>query len=156
MAEASTLKLSFWNLFVPETAILAPAANQGDAALAYLQLNSEVASGMHKEIFRWRMQEDPLGGVADTDDRERLKTALFENLGVHVSPDKRAIGVLRAFVEAAEAVLDKESAVEWSSSQSHSFDEEERHVNALLALVCHLKWLIEVFDEQPNVSVTAR
>lgn len=152
MSEASNLKLSFWRPFVPDTALMGLSSEE-----ASVQLHAAaVSSGMHKEVYGWRMQDDALGGIANAEERERLRASLFDALAVNVHPSDRSLNKLRTFIDEAEKIL-REGAASWSDSQSQSIEEDETtRINALLALVCHLRWLVEVFDEKPDVSVTVR
>ncbi len=113
-------------------------------------------SGLHTEVFTWRTSEDPLGGVVSQDARDKLAQALFGALDIHIHPQERSIALLRSFVDAAKTVLET-GPVEWSESQSSSIDNgEAQRLNPLLALVNQLSWLIDVFEGQPNISVSVR
>lgn len=152
MSEASNIKLSFWRPFVPDTALMDLSLEKDSVRLHA----AAVASGMHKEIYGWRMQDDALGGIAKVEERERLRASLFDELAVNVPPSERSLEKLRIFINEAEKIL-TDGAASWSDSQSQSVEEDETmRINALLALVCHLRWLVDVFDEKPDVSVTVR
>lgn len=154
MAEAAKLKVAIWKSFVPETAlILASSASESDIGPSVRELSSDSA-GLHREVYAWRMSEDPLGGVVEADDRDELTSLLRDALGMQVQPNERSISNLRAFLARAGKVLD--GGVEWSGSQSAASEDEEHRLNALLALSNHLEWLAAVFDEQPSISVTVR
>ena len=102
------------------------------------------------------MLEDAFGGVINKLDRERLTRLLLETMAPDVHPRSRPIASLRAFVDDATRVL-ASGGVDWSGSQNPlSENDEELRLNALLALVNHLSWLIAVFEDQPNVSVSIR
>ena len=107
MSESSNLKVSVWNAFEPGTAlIMATTEVRGtdEAQPTVCELTTE-SSGLQKEVFGWRMLEDPFGGIVDGEERERLKTALFGAMGIGVDPKKRSIAALRSFVEDANRVL---------------------------------------------------
>lgn len=117
----------------------------------------EDAPDLLKEVFSWRMLEDAFGGIIDPAERARLTTLLSDTMAPARRPGDRSVESLRAFVDAATEVLGR-SGVDWSASQNHLSEEDEEalRLNALLALVNHLSWLIAVFEDQPNVSVSIR
>lgn len=155
---SAKFKLSLWRPFEPGTALIVAASDTAteEAPSTFRELSPEIA-GIQREVFGWRMLEDAFGGVVDEAERNKLKAALFDALDMGVDPKKRSISALRSFVEEATRVLGA-GTVEWTGSQSAVPDEEEeeRRLNPLLALVNYLTWLIDVFDEQPNISVTIR
>lgn len=152
MQESSNLKVSVWAEFVPHREIIVSVP--GEQGLAIRRLSPEDKSGLQKEIFGWRMLEDPFGGVANNEDRQRLKAALLEALEMGIEPNSRSVGVLQNFIKEAKKVIDK-GGVEWTGSISSSGD-SERRVNPLLALVNQLTWLANIFNDHPNVSITVR
>ena len=102
------------------------------------------------------MVEDAFGGVTEEIDRETLKKTLLETMAIDVHPAERSIDALRNFVDEANRIIEK-GQVEWNGSQDPLSDEaEEARVNSLLALVNHLSWLVDVFSDQPGVSVSVR
>lgn len=111
--------------------------------------------GLHQEVFSWRMMEDAFGGITVDEDRLRLSSLLLDGLSVSKDPNSRGIIKLREFLADAQAVV-ADGKVEWSGSQSSINDDEERRLNPLLALINHLDWLANVFDEHPGISVTVR
>ena len=157
MSESSKLKVSVWNAFVPENALIMAAVDESAEAGAPSSMKELAAenSGLHKEVYGWRMVEDPFGGVLDSDRREELKALLLDALSIDIQPSQRSIFSLRAFVDRAQAVMASDR-VEWSDSQSAAIDDEEHRLNSLLAFTNHLSWLIDVFEEQPGVSITVR
>lgn len=148
MGESSKIKVAIWREFSPTATLV-----RHSEATTHEVLGQ--GAGLHEEIYVWRMGEDPFGGIVDPDVRDSLKTKLTDNLSVSVPPASRTIDTLRAFVDEASRIL-AEGGVEWSGSQSSTDEDDQRQVNALLALVNHLSWLVEVFDEQPSVSVTVQ
>ena len=131
-----------------------PAA-AGDASVPAREYLGK-GSGLQKEVFSWRMVEDAFGGVTDVDARADLEAKLLQAFSIDAPPEQRGVLALRTFIDRASTVLEAGS-VEWSGSQSAS-DElgGEVRLNPLLALVAHLSWVADVFDEQPSVSVTVR
>ena len=115
------------------------------------------SSDLLKEVFSWRMLEDAFGGIIDPTARARLTTLLSDTLAPDRHPRDRSVASLRTFIDAANRVLET-GGVDWSGSQNQLSDDDEEalRLNALLALVNHLSWLIAVFDDQPNVSVSIR
>jgi hypothetical protein len=158
LREASKLKVSVWCPFVPGTSLIIAAPDtfpdKTQPPLAQ-ELNGD-SSGLQKEVFGWRMFEDPFGGIVSEVDREKLRAMLLEGLNINIAPKKRSVTVLRTFLDEANRILREESA-EWTGSQSPpNDDDEERRVNPLLALVTHMSWLAEVYEEHPNASITVR
>lgn len=157
--EPSTFKLSVWTPFVPQTVLRtspAVAASDSDPPTVSAWTEwTEDSSDLLKEAFSWRMLEDALGGITTPADRARLAQLLLD-MAPDRHPRDRSVRSLRAFVDAANRIL-ASGHVYWSGSQNPlSEDDEELGLNALLALVNHLSWLIAVFEDQPNVSVSIR
>lgn len=148
MTESSKIKVAIWREFAPPATLIRHSEASVHEVLG-------PSAGLHEEIYVWRMGEDPFGGILDPGLRDSLKTQLTDTLSVSASPASRTIESLRAFVTEAEKAL-KSGRVEWSGSQSSSDDEDQRQINALLSLVIHLRWLVEVYEKQPNVSVTVQ
>lgn len=157
MGESSKLKVSVWNAFVPDTALImaATSPSASEASPSSMKQLAPENSGLHKEVYGWRMVEDPFGGVVDVEKRNELKQLLLDALSIDLQPSERSIATLRAFVQKSQVVLDS-GKVEWSGSQSAVHEDEERRINSLLAFTNHLSWLIDVFEEQPGVSITVR
>ena len=157
MGDSSKLKVSVWSAFVPDRTLAMFVTDKGrrqDARTGMRDVHYE-ASGLHKEVYAWRLIEDPFGGVVDAGRREALRSRLQDAFDMGVPREGRSIASLLAFVNEARIMLDAGDA-EWSGSESAGQDDEERRLNPLLAFANHLSWLAAVFDEQPNVSVTVR
>jgi hypothetical protein len=102
------------------------------------------------------MREDPFGGIVDSSERHRLQKALLEPFDIELHPSKRSIQHLADALDRAYKLITA-GGVEWSGSQSsHASDDSEGRLNALLALLNHLSWLVDVFREHPGVSVSIR
>lgn len=157
MGEASKLKVSVWSPFVPGTALILAARGSPPQDVQQVPPKELTdSSGLQKEVFGWRMSEDPFGGIVEPAEREKMRAMLLEALSITIDPTKRSVTVLKSFLDEATSLLNN-GAVEWTGSQSASIDdEEERRVNPLLALVNHLSWLAEVYEEHPNISFTIR
>ena len=159
--EPSTFKLSVWTPFVPHTALrtslpVATPASDPPAVGEWKEWTDD-SSDLLAEVFSWRMLEDAFGGIIDPTDRAHLTALLSDTLAPDRHPRDRSVAALREFIAAANRVLDSGS-VAWSSSQNQLSDDDEEalRLNALLAFVNHLSWLLAVFDDQPNVSVSIR
>ncbi len=114
------------------------------------------SSGLHKEVFGWRMPEDLFAGIADEGDRDKLKAALFDKMAIEIDPNERPIDSLQSFIDVANKILDA-NRVEWIGSRNpFGDDDEEKRLNPLLALVNHLSWLIGMFKDMPNTSISVR
>ena len=156
MPESSSLKISIWSAYSPSAPlVMTTSGDSGTEATTSIRELRSLGSGLHQEIFSWRINEDPFGGVANNDDRLRLRGALLEALGVEADPAARGVAKLREFLDDANAVVSS-GRVEWSGSQSSASDEDEHRINPLLALINQIDWLVSVFDEQPEISVTVR
>lgn len=152
MSESFSFKISVWSAFVPESD-LAMDTGSDEAAVRVVAKQS---SGLHKEVFGWRMPEDLFAGIADESDRDRLKAALFDKMAIEIDPNERTIDSLRSFVDVANKILD-DNRVEWIGSRNPFGDDDEgNRLNPLLALVNHLSWLIGMFKDMPNTSISVR
>ena len=136
---------------------MSPAATALDSAPPTVRELTDDYSDLQKEVFSWRMLEDAFGGIIDPLERDRLTQVLSQTMAPDVHPRDRSIASLRAFVDDANRILAARGGVDWSDSQNPLSDDDERlRLNALLALVNHLSWLIAIFKDQPNVSVSIR
>ena len=143
------LTLSIWRAFAPPRTLVL-----FDRASEHRMLDPE--SNLQQEVYSWQLREDPLAGIED----ERVRLDLHERLhrlNVSKPPRERRLAVLEEFVTAAERALGSRQ-VEWSPSQSQASDHDEspQEINALMAFVLHLKWLLACFANCPSVSVSIR
>lgn len=156
VAESSKFKVSIWREFAPQTAILLQGADNADGTLASPMEYIGKGSGLQSEVYTWRMFEDAFGGIVDPAERDNLEGLLLGALKIDAPPTQRDIRALWAFIEKAAAVISA-GKTEWTDSESAADDAGESfRLNPLIALVSHLRWLANIFDEQPNVSVTVR
>ena len=157
MSDSSKFQLSLWAPFVPKTALIMNNASQHTSTEeATVSHFSNESPNLHKEVYRWRMQEDAFGGITDDTDRETLKKLLFSSMELNADPTTRTIEALKKFVDEAHHSIDKGKA-EWTGSQDPLSEElDEVRLNALLALANHLSWIIGIFEHQPGISVSVR
>ena len=130
MGETSKLKISIWKSYIPDaTLILAPPATstENESERSVRELSSD-GVGLHKEVYSWRMADDPFGGVVSSERREALSVLLRDQLTIEIQPTERTIAKLRAFIEQAKADMD--AGVEWSGSQSYCDDRSYFDVTA--------------------------
>ena len=121
-----------------------------------VRMVAKQSSGLHKEVFGWRMPEDLFAGIVDEGDRDKLKAALFDKMAIEIDPNERPIDSLQSFIDVANKILDA-NRVEWIGSRNpFGDDDEEKRLNPLLALVNHLSWLIGMFKDMPNTSISVR
>ena len=152
MNESSNFTISVWSAFAPETDLAMDTGSDESA----VRVVSKQSSGLHKEVFGWRMPEDLFAGIADENDRDKLKAALFDKMAIEIDPNERSIDSLKSFVDVANNILDA-NRVEWIGSRNpFGDDDEESRLNPLLALVNHLSWLIDMFKDMPNISISVR
>ena len=144
------LTLSIWRAFAPPRTLVL-----FDEAREHRMLDPE--SNLQQEVYSWKLREDPLAGIEDEQTRLDLHDRLHRRLSVSKSPAERHLAVLEDFVTAAERALAAQQ-VEWSPSRSqvHDQDELSGEINALMAFVLHVKWLLACFANCPNVSVSIR
>jgi len=153
MVSESTAKLriSVWRDFAPSKALV---FRGRDAQHQVLESDSD----LQQEIYRWQLKEDPFSGVSDEDLRARLRIKLVEVFEPSRPPGERRWSALKEFLDEATAALGGGHA-EWTASQDAPLDDDDEvpyELNPLLALVLHLKWLSDMFSEQPGVSVSIR
>ncbi len=152
MSESSSFKISVWSAFAPQTDLAVDTGSDDPA----VRMVAKQSSGLHKEVFGWRMPEDLFAGIADESDRDKLNAALFDKMAIEIDPNERSIDSLKSFIDVANEILDA-NRVEWIGSQIRfGDDDEERRLNPLLALVNHLQWLIGMFKDMPNTSISVR
>jgi hypothetical protein len=145
------LRISVWRDFVPSKALVFRGRDSPHQVL-------EGDTDLQQEIYRWQLKEDPFGGVNDEDLRARLRIKLFEIFEPSRPPGERRWSALKEFLDEAMAALG-EGHAEWTASQDPPLDDDDElryELNPLLALVLHLKWLSDMFSEQPGVSVSIR
>ena len=143
------LTLSVWRAFAPRRTLVS-----FDEASEHRILEAE--SNLQQEVYSWKLREDPFAGIED----ERVRLDLRERLhrlNVSNPPRERRLAVLEDFITAAERALDSRQ-VDWSPSRSQApeHDESPQEINALMAFVLHLKWLLACFANCPSVSVSIR
>lgn len=159
--EPSTFKLSVWTPFVPQTALrTSPAVATPDSeppVVTDWNEWTEDSSDLLQEVFSWRMLEDAFGGILDGAARARMTELLSDTLAPDRHPRERSVASLQPVLEDASRLIESDG-VAWSDSQNQLSDDEKRalRLNALLAFVNHISWLIAVFQDQPNVSVSIR
>ncbi len=143
------LTLSVWRAFAPPRTLVF-----FDEAREHRMLDPE--SNLQQEVYSWKLREDPFAGIEDEQIRLDLHDRLHR-LSVSKPPAERHLTVLVDFVTAAERALAARQ-VEWSPSRSQApeHDEFPREINALMAFVLHLKWLLACFANCPSVSVSIR
>ena len=143
------LTLSVWRAFAPPRTLVL-----FDETREHQMLDPE--SDLQQEVYSWQLREDPFAGIEDEQVRLDLRERL-DRLNVSRPPPERRLAVLQDFIAAAERALDSRQ-VEWSPSRSQAPDHDElpREINALMALVLHLKWLLACFANCPSVSVSIR
>ncbi len=148
---APKLRVSFWRDFRPGRTLAYQPSGNTDARL--LQRHDH----LQEEVFAWEVGDALLNGVADDDLRARLRGSLFDVFGVSISPSERSCTKLSSFFEAAEAALASNSA-EWSDSEDLAFEDEPDpyRVNMLLAFYNQMRWLHEMFKDEPGVSISVR
>jgi hypothetical protein len=112
---------------------------------------------LQEEVFAWEVGEAFLNGVTDDDLRARILGSLSNVFAVSISPSERPCAKLSSFFEAAEAALASGSA-EWSGSEDLAFEDEPDpyRVNMLLAFYNKMRWLHEMFKDEPGVSISVR
>ena len=144
------LTLSIWRAFAPPRTLVF-----FDEAREHRMLDPE--SNLQQEVYSWRLREDPLAGIEDEQTRLDLHHRLYHRLSVSEPPTERRLAVLEDFVTTAERALTARQ-VEWSPSRSQASEPDElpREINALMAFVLHLRWLLTCFANCPSVSVSIR
>ncbi len=141
--------LSIWRDFAPSRALVLSDEKGGHWML-------DLESNLQQEVYSWQLREDPFAGVEDEGVRRNLRDRL-ERLDVSKPPQERRLAVLADFVLAAERAMDSQHVV-WSESLSQPPGHEElpNEINALVAFVLHLKWLLGCFANRPSISVSIR
>ena len=157
MSESIEVKVSVWRTFSPRLRLIMSAdVMDEELSQSTIQELTEESSRLQEEVFSWQILEDPFSGIADQVKRENLKKSFFEKMDINIPPSERSVATLKSFIKEANVMLES-GGVEWSGSKSLPVDDDkERHLNSLLALVSHLSWLINVFEGQPNISVSVR
>lgn len=145
------VRVSIWRDFRPgRTLAYQPG---GDALPRLVDRHDQ----LQEEVFSWEVGEALLNGVTDADRRANLSGSLFDVFAASIAPSDRPCARLSRFFEAAEAALRSESA-EWSDSEGMvSEDEPDPYrVNMLLAFYNQMRWLHEMFKDEPGVSLSVR
>ena len=114
-------------------------------------------SGLQAEVYSWPLPHNPFAGVADEQMQRDLHEALFDRLNVSLPPAKRRLTSLRDFVDKAEEAIEGgQTEALPSTASSAGSSEVAAEPNPLLALMLHLKWLVQCFEDRPGVSVSIR
>jgi hypothetical protein len=145
------LRISVWRDFVPSKSLTFRRDGETD--------HQVLANDAHlqQEVLSWQTREDAFAGVIDEEIRVRLREKLIERFEPSRPPTDRKVDMLRDFIDDANGVIEAERS-EWTGSQDPPVDDEDAPyaLNSPLALKLHLEWLMEVFSEQPGVSVSVR
>jgi hypothetical protein len=145
------LRVSLWRDFRPERTLAYKARDEADAK--FFQRDDQ----LQEEVFAWHVGESILNGVADDELREKITACLTEDFAPALPPSDRPCSKLLKFFEAAEEVIESGKA-EWSNSEDRAFDDEPDpyRVNMLLAFYNQMRWLHEMFKDEPGVSISVR
>ncbi len=148
---APKLRVSLWRDFRPGRTLAYQPSGDADARLFHRH------DQLQEEVFAWEVGDALLNGVTDDDLRTRIRGSLFDVFAVSISPSERPCVKLSSFFEAAEAALASGSA-EWSDSEDLAFEDEPDpyRVNMLLAFYNQMRWLHEMFKDEPGVSISVR
>ena len=114
-------------------------------------------SGLQAEVYSWPLPHDPFACVADEHIRQDLREALLVRLDVSLPPSKRRLAVLSDFVDKAKrAIEESQTGPLPSAAPSADPSEGTTEPNPLLALMLHIKWLVQCFEDRPGISVSVR
>ena len=147
------LTLSIWRDFVPPRPLIRT-DEEGSRIF-------DSDSGLQQLVYSWPLREDAFSGIASDGTRSDLHNRLVHRLADSKPPSERGLDVLREFVEASEAAVN-EGQVSPLPSESRSDENpgdegyDRVHVNSLLALTIHLKWIVACFGHRPGISVSVR
>lgn len=149
-AEAvAKFRLSVWREYTPIRSLVVHDQHQPPRLLS-------ASEDLQEEIYRWSLPDDPFAGVSQEECRASLKAKLVDEFNPTRPPKNRRVQALDAFLEEAEGLL-SDGRSEWTVSQSgERSDGSPIYVNALLSLTIHLKWLRNMFVEQPGISLSIR
>lgn len=145
------LRVSLWRDIRPKRTLAY--RSSGDPDVRLFHRNDQ----LQEEVFAWEVGDALLNGVTDDDLRARIRGSLFDVFAVSISPSERACVKLSNFFEAAKAALASGKA-EWSDSEDLAFEDEPDpyRVNMLLAFYNQMRWLHEMFKDEPSVSISVR
>jgi hypothetical protein len=145
------LRLSVWRDFVPSKSLIF----RQSAGQEHHLLDSDVH--LQQEVYSWQTREDIFAGVSDEKIRSGLHEKLFGKFEPSRPPSDRRAAALREFIDDAGKVI-RDKASEWTTSQDPPSEDvmSPFALNSLLALKLQLEWLVDVFADQPGISVSLR
>jgi hypothetical protein len=148
---APKLRVSLWRDFRPGRTLAYQPGGDADARLFHRH------DQLQEEVFAWEVGDALLNGITDDDLRAGLRGSLFDVFAVSISPSERPCSKLSSFFEAAEVALVSGSA-EWADSEDLAAEDEPDpyRVNMLLAFYSQMRWLYEMFKDEPGVSISVR
>jgi hypothetical protein len=114
---------------------------------------------LQEEVYVWDPGQNDIFSALDKDLAKQFHEMLSETFNEDSKPEKRSIAQLAKIVTDFGLRLRK-SEISWTPSEEvvsqGPCDGENFRVNAPLALLNHLSWLIRVFEHVPGASVTIR
>lgn len=137
--------LSIWRDYTPPRTV----------AMRTEQTGRHVVAPEHElqaEVYSWPSRTDVWAGVPNAEVRSRLIDKLFERLDFTLPPAERSLAVLSDFIATAEQAIANGDA----GLVPIAAGDATVAMNPLLALVLHLKWLIQCFADRPGISVSIR
>ena len=105
-----------------------------------------------EEIYSWPLRTDVWAGIPNEEVRSRLIAKLSDRLDSTLPPAERSLAVISDFIAAAEQAIANGDA----GLVPIAAGDATVAMNPLLALVLHLKWLIQCFADRPGISVSIR
>ena len=138
-------RLSIWRDYTPPRIV----------ALRTEQTGGQVVAPEHEmqaEVYSWPSRTDVWAGIPNEEVRRRLIDKLLERLDFTLPPAERSLVVLSDFIAAAEQAIANGDA----GLVPIAAGDATVAMNPLLALVLHLKWLIQCFADRPGISVSIR
>ncbi len=148
---APQLTVSLWRDFRPERTLAYKPSGAADAK--FIQRDDN----LQEEVFAWQVGDGVINGIVDDELRAEISASLTEDFSPALAPSARPCSKLVKFFEVAEKAIESGKA-EWSNSEDGAFDDapEPYRVNVLLAFYNQMRWLHEMFKDEPGVSVSVR
>lgn len=147
---AAGLRVTVWRSYSPKR------------ALAYKPIDGEVVSHLDDEaqlqqdVFCWQTSEDIWSGLSDEALRRSFRDRLLSEFDPFRPPEERSLQSLSRYVEDLRSVATSGPS-EWANS-AHRFagDDRAARFNPLLSFYNQLSWIVEVFLDVPQASVSVR
>lgn len=154
MAE-TLLRLDVWRPARPDKRLLYAKPENDLPSVIELHENR-----LYEQVYSWKVCGDMWTSISSDEEAKKIKEMLTTNFASSEPPEERSFVKMKVVVQKLKDYLfSNENNRKWQIwEQPISQDDTDDlfHIQPLLLLYHHLKWLCEVFEDIQGASVTIR